>query len=366
MSDSHPETCPWMTLRPGQTRTHFARVALNLLLAFVAFVGVSRFFVPSWTQDEVLEAKLEHFRQHKDEYDLVFFGSSRVLRAFAPNEFDGELTKRKRAVRSFNFGIGHMRAHETDALIERVLALHPQRLKWVLVEVMEWTPTILNRMQNHDRTIDWHTPRQTMSACRSIWRSDRPFDAKLQWIGTHWAHMAAKYTSYGDGYRRFSSPFLSEERHQAWRGVIDRSRGFISLDQERDWRYAGRRREFIEKYFDVFAEQVRQIDSTNREPGHLGRFSLAAQRHQQQAIRDAGVLPIFVIPNLRWGTPSLNRLFQDGHLEHGLTFNHPSKFPNLYRRDRYFDRGHLNRRGAGEFSRLLAKRFDGWLTARQQ
>jgi hypothetical protein len=53
-------------------------------------------------------------------------------------------------------------------------------------------------------------------------------------------------------------------------------------------------------------------------------------------------------------------------LEHSFTFNHPTQFPDLYRRDRYFDRGHLNRRGAGEFSRLLAERFDDWLTARQE
>lgn len=341
-------------------------MALNCLLAFTAFAGVTQAFTTPWTRDEVLEAKLEHFRKHKDDYDVVFFGSSRLLRAFSPREFDRELEERQRTVRSFNFGLEYSRPHEVDALIERILALHPRRLKWVFVEVMDWTPTILERLQFHDRTLDWHTFRQTVSACRSIWRSNLPFDAKQKWIGTHWAQLAAKYTHYGDGCRRLAGPYLSEGRHQTWRRIIDRGRGFISLDQERDQKYLGRRREFLTDDFRIFANQVRQIDATNRESGHLEQFNLPAQRYQQQMIRDAGMTPIFVIPNLRWGTPSLNRLFLDGHLEHGFTFNHPSQYPNLYRRDRYYDRGHLNREGAREFSRLLAERFDDWLTTEQE
>lgn len=330
---------------------------------------VARLFAPSASTDRLLRAKLDHFRQHRDEYDLAFFGSSRVYRAFDPEVFGREMASRGRPLRAFNFGVGPMRPHELNAVIRRALATRSARPRWVMVELVDWEPTFHENMSADPRTIDWHDLRETWSACRTEWlvdrpageKVDRPARDKLIRCGTHLSRMAEKYTNWGQGPRRIRE-WVGDDRLQApTRRVVAAGDGFVAADDETGPYYESRRRQFLTKYFDVFLRQIEEIPAEQRQPATLEHFNVAATRRQQAAIRAAGAEPIYVVPNLRWGTPVLHRLARDGVVPNFIALNDPEELPELYAAEHYFDRGHLNRRGAEHFSAELARRFADWL-----
>src|SRR5262245_20462923 len=73
----------------------------------------------------VIGGKLEYWRAHGSEYDTVFVGSSHVLRAFVPSEFDRTLAELGLGSRSFNFGVQAVQLLESRYLVREILAAHP-------------------------------------------------------------------------------------------------------------------------------------------------------------------------------------------------------------------------------------------------
>src|SRR5262245_19965519 len=85
-------------------------------IAVVSFGIVAiglRQLVP-WPEEYGLRAKYDWYRDHKDEFDGVFIGSSRVFRGFDPLVVDGELATRGVPARTFNLGVGGMVTFEMD------------------------------------------------------------------------------------------------------------------------------------------------------------------------------------------------------------------------------------------------------------
>lgn len=306
-----------------------------------------------------MHAKLEHFRRHKDEYDLIFFGSSRTYRAFDPQVFGRESARLGRPVRALNFGIGAMRPHEISALVRRVLASRPARLRWVMIELMHWEPTVLENMTRHPRTTDWHDPCETWSACRTVWLAETTTEKKLARWRTHLERMAVKLTNWGRGPRRVGEWLQSGRPEPALMWWMASGDGFVAIDDETGRRYATRRREFLTKYWATFHRQIRDLPLGQAQPATLQRFNVTAIRRQQAAVRAAGAEPIYVVPNVRWGTPVLHLLARHGQIDNFIALNDPRALPALYTADNYFDQGHLNRRGARHFSVELARRFAG-------
>src|SRR6185436_943991 len=81
---------------------------------------------------------------HKDEFDTLFIGSSRVYFQISPAIFDRVTRESGMPTHSFNFGIGGMYLPETAYLHEQILNLKPRNLRWVFIEYDElqtkWSP----------------------------------------------------------------------------------------------------------------------------------------------------------------------------------------------------------------------------------
>lgn len=332
------------------------RIARNLVLAILAFWGTTLLLRPGFTDDRILQAKLDFFRAHKDDYDSIFFGSSRIYRAFDPRAFSKALPGETH--RSFNFGIGSMRPHELNSVLERILALEPRRLKYVFIEVMDWHPTVLDGMQSHERTIAWHDLSETSSALLTSWKADIPWPERIAAWNAELADLARHYGNVGEGVRWWRGRELPAERQAYLQKLMASADGFVALDQEVSPYYAARRRIFLERYREIFLEQIALIAATNRQKGSLAHLNVGAFLDQQAFILDRGIAPVYVIPNVRWGTPDLNEL--QGPLRNFMSFNHPLRYPELYDERNYFDRGHLTQSGATEFSRALAEQFRTW------
>ena len=300
---------------------------------------------PELPEDSLGSEKLRRF-DGETEYDLVFLGSSRIYRAFDPHVFDEELEARGCEVSSFNLGVGSMRPHEMNNMLDEVLKRRNSRLRFVVIELMDWSPTVLSGMETHDRTVHWHTTEEAWSAAETVWHSRQDLVARFEGLTNLATIWLRRQLNHGRGL-----VWVHEKRGVA---PIDASgSGFIALDNETGAYYEQRRARFLRKYRDISLEQIRKIDAANKKPASLDRFNLDALLTQQARVKAAGLVPIYVLPNVRWGTPDLHLLEQ--HLENVLFFNDTKKYPELYREEHYFDRGHLNQKGAVIFSRLLAE-----------
>jgi len=147
----------------------------------------------------VLSAKLDHFARHGGRYDVVFFGSSRVYRGVVPERFDAEMAARGFPLRSFNLGVNGMGPHEAGALIRRVLAKRPARLRWVVLELGSWDAGLPAENRFKGRALFWHDPAETRSVLRSTLLLDTPAATRAGLLWTHLLHLAARQTGAGRG-----------------------------------------------------------------------------------------------------------------------------------------------------------------------
>jgi hypothetical protein len=84
-------------------------------------------------------------------------------------------------------------------------------------------------------------------------------------------------------------------------------------------------------------------------------YAETAFRHYGDVFRSLGATPIFfVTPGSGTILPSK---FRDAPAETVMSFNDAQRYPSLYQAGVRLDEGHLNARGADEFSRLLAARL---------
>ena len=123
------------------------RALTNTGIGAVAFlitcVGL-RVVLPFPEIDGGVSQKFRFFAAHKDEFDTLFIGSSRVYFQISPAIFDRVTRESGLPTHSFNFGIGGMYLPETAYLLEQILKLKPRNLRWVFIEYDElqtkWSP----------------------------------------------------------------------------------------------------------------------------------------------------------------------------------------------------------------------------------
>lgn len=84
--------------------------------------------------------KLDYIRAHRDSFDVVFIGSSRVYHGISPRFFDAAMDTANLPVHSFNLAVNAMYPPESFALIDTLLALRPARLKLVILEAASEAP----------------------------------------------------------------------------------------------------------------------------------------------------------------------------------------------------------------------------------
>lgn len=327
-----------------------AIIVRNAVCFAVGFAVISIGLRPAYTDGWLLTAKQRHVENAVDQYDAVFVGSSRIYRAFDPLLFEQLTREQGHAIKVYNFGIPGLRPHEMQVVLDDLVAAKPQRLKYVFIEVMEWYPPILNDLKNGDRTVNWHTLSNSLSAIQTVWL--QPISDAEKWDQTlcHSSHWLSRLANYGRGLQRITQLVWLAEQTE----TMNRQNGHVSTDQERGRYFDRRRTTFLKKYRDISLKQISEIDATNAQAGSLDTFSLDALLEQRRKLLDAGLVPVYVLPNVRWGTPNLHLLQSEGHLDKMLIFNQRSKYPGLYVEEHYFDRGHLNGKGAEIFTKLMA------------
>jgi hypothetical protein len=86
--------------------------------------------------------KLHWCETHKDNFDIVFVGSSRVFHGLSPRIFDHAVSASGQRWRSFNLGMDKMGMAQSMAIIRELVATGPRHLKYVFFELEPGTGTL--------------------------------------------------------------------------------------------------------------------------------------------------------------------------------------------------------------------------------
>ena len=341
------------------------RALTNTAIGAVAFLITCaglRVVLPFPEIDGGVSQKFRFFAAHKDEFDTLFIGSSRVYFQISPAIFDRVTRESGMPTHSFNFGVGGMYLPETSYLLEQILNLKPRNLRWVFIEYDElqtkWSPA----NQTSRRALYW-----------ADWKRVSLLLRKLTDAGTDpvWLPSPAKLRDIvlrqkGEKNTRTLLTFYAGQFEKNYTNVA-RAADVLQYFLDRDTK--GRRARYLGVASDGYVTRPNRISpnqvaayerglaaamaQTDTHP--LSPYAVEAYGQCAQEVRETGATPIFLI------TPSTTQI-NVATESTGLTgvvmaFNNPRTYPGLYRSSARRDGQHLTKSGAEEFTRIVAANF---------
>lgn len=330
--------------------------------AFLITCVCLRVVLPFPEIDGGVSQKFRFFAAHKDEFDTLFIGSSRVYFQISPAIFDRVTRESGMPTHSFNFGVGGMYLSETGYLLEQILNLKPRNLRWVFVEYdelqTEWSP----ENQTSRRALYW-----------ADWRRISLLLRKLTDAGTDplWLPSPAKLRDIvlrqkDEKNTRSLLTFYAGQFEKNYTNVAraaDLLQYFLGRDtKERRVRYLGAASDgYVTRPIRMSPTQVAEYErglaaamaQTDTHP--LSLYAVEAYRQCAQEVRKIGATPIFLItPN----TTQINVASESNGLTGVvMAFNNPRTYPSLYRSSVRRDGQHLTKSGAEEFTHIVAANF---------
>ncbi len=337
-------------------RNGLYRLAL-VLVGVAAFVAASSLLrgLQGPLKAPTLRAQVEAFLAAKDEFDVVFVGSSRIQRGIVPRVIDARLSQAAGTpLRSFNLGIAGMRGFEADWLIRRVLESEPARLRHLVVEAPHFQPEVVPQHDFTARYVDWHDARATWLVLRAIWRSSVSLPTKLELTWRNLRFFAMRSANYATSERFFRVEDPAWDRIVAGWGSLQ---GYQPLD-EKTPQGARRRKRFLRNVegFEANVEAIRLLAEAGRlaAPGSRLVYDQESLVEQADAIRAAGITPVYLATPALVRGPDFSTLHREGVIEHLIDLRDPNTDPELFSKRNRFDREHMNERGARILSARIA------------
>jgi hypothetical protein len=346
-------------------RKTLVRGVANSVIGLAAFlitcIGL-RAILPFPEIDGGVSQKFRFFAAHKDEFDTLFIGSSRIYFQISPAIFDRVTHESGLPTRSFNFGIGGMYLPETAYLLEQILNLKPRNLRWVFIEYDElqtkWSP----ENQTSRRALYW-----------ADWKRVSLLLRKLTDAGTDpfWLPNPTKLRDIvlGQNDEKNTRNLLTFYAGQFEKNYANIARGTDVLDYFLSRDTKERRASYLGAASDGYVTRPNRMSPSqaaayerglaaamaqaNTSP--LSAYAVESYRQCAQEVRKIGALPIFLItPSTTEINVAVESTRRPGVV---MAFNDPRAYPNLYRSDTRRDGQHLTRSGAEEFTRIVAANF---------
>ena len=311
-------------------------------LAFVVVCGALNASLP-FPEIDVLSPNLRFFRQHRDDFDTVFVGSSRFRHQISPGIFDRTMREAGLPTRTFNFGIDGMVPPENSYVLERLLGARPRHLKWVFIELDELQTKRVPEAEATRRALYWHDLKRTSLVIGALHEAGGYWEAR-DLLVFHGALFLKNFTNVGRkiDFSEWMSRLLKKERLSKTLGRD--GDGYVPLSRK----------------MPAAEVLVYETELKNAVAESGSRFvSASTERAYQQVaeeVRRAGAIPIFLITPL---TIQIKLGFrpESGIAGNVMSFNDARAYPQLYRKEMRLDGSHLNSVAAEEFTRLIAENF---------
>ena len=373
-------------------RTGVFRV-LWWMVVFLAVCLLIKPYIPrppeSWTS-----AKLEAFVDHKDEYDLLFLGSSQIYRHADPARFDALLADAGHELRSFNFGVPGMGALENRWVLQQVLEMEPANLRYIVFDAP--LPGLLLSGNNHTtpRAKTWHDLESTRLAVEMAAATGMPFDWKVDMARRHLVSFGYRLCNVGslreivDPWMRGTPATRAEEEQLRFTfgpgGLGPEGAagdGWVSLNEA--YKHAsGYERKLLRDRNNAMKQGLprfmEQLEADPHKPRVLLRPDGKPRAVQEltgperQTLEDLvalaearGIAVVFTnAPDVRQKDYFIKAAEAEGVIPTLLDMDDFERYPQLFDPDLRFDEMHLNKDGAELYTRALANAFAAWLDAR--
>lgn len=335
----------------------YVRQSAIALIAFLVAAFLLNRIIPSPAIPSnvvFIGPKYEYYQAHKDEYNALFFGSSRIYSHVIPEVFDETAQAAGVEVNSYNFGVPAMRAIDSTVLLKEVLKNPPKDLKWVFFEsILDKGYEPIPNARTY-RSIYWHNWENTRFAADYILNSDESLPKKAVLLTSHLIPFLYHQLNVGRVFNQVLPSELSADEQIAAAEVRE-TEGYYALRDED----APKRQAFLANQ-DAYAEEVAALRAMQAKPEAADYLS-ANKRHLlaevTKAIRAAGAEPIFVEPPSLHMVNDFQAAQQVGVIDTLLSYKDPNQFIRLYTPDQRYDADHLNDAGSRAFTKLLAKDF---------
>lgn len=337
----------------------YAKQTLTTFIAFAVAAALLGQIIPSPTIPSnivFVGPKNDYYQTHKDDYNVLFFGSSRIYNQVIPEVFDATANQSgaPETINSYNFGVPAMRAIDSAVLLEDVLADPPENLKWVFFEsILDKGYEPIPNARTY-RAMYWHDWENTGLAARYIFNSDESLPQKGVLFGSHLLPFLYNHINVGRLFNQvLPSDFSAEEQTVA--AEFTAQEGFYALRETSD----PNRQAFLADqvgYQAAVSELGSQVEPT-ADKAYLSANKQMLLERITKTIRAAGAEPIFVEPPSLHPENDFQAAKALGTIDTLLSYKKPSEFPQLYAPKQRHDADHLNETGAREFTQLLAQDF---------
>ncbi|MFK5956665.1 MAG: hypothetical protein QM477_09495 [Planctomycetota bacterium] len=325
------------------------RILLFLLLFVCGFVFANA-GIGHWLPES---QKLEWLKTQKDQVDVIFLGSSHIFHQFDPSTFDAA----RGEGRSLNMGASGMGVREQLYLVERILAMHPKRLDWLVLEGLPWSAAMQVENDFGLRRLQWHNASVTLFSVKAAWFGDAPWSDRWDQVQRHlqhWWRRSLHIARGMDAIRAFRKPGLLAYADQKDLGPA--RDGFLPLVvSEVGEKGRVNRESFLANPQKLFAARARLPQAGDG--GAADPALVEAVVRIQQLASQQGVQVVWWLhPNLG-RTPGWHRMDTDGVLDHFIAFDDPERFPEFYKVGWHFDLFHLTKKGSKKLTAAFAQDF---------
>jgi len=336
-----------------------------ILRAFLLSVSVAGFVVSSGLVRSALpgagtpltETKLAYFAEHADEYDTLFFGSSRAYRGVSPEVFDGITAAEGVPCRSFNFGAPAARATDVYNTLCKIERLHPPGLRFVFVD-----PERLQFLTGPDDmlqgpVIDWHDAGTTWLAIAYVLAADRDAAHTARDVGEHLRAFLYRTACIGLAQEVTRSALgRGADTSELEAGLGPRFDGWRPLNSvEADVREGNRER--FAKNHRQYAQRLEKLAADRDDPRPVSPQALAFLTRIARKVEDLGAVPIF------YAQPGVKRQHdliaaaREGAVRNLLRYDRQDEHPELFAIANRWDAYHLSEQGARRMTEMLARDF---------
>ncbi len=310
--------------------------------------------------DDGVSQKLRFFAAHKDEFDTLFIGSSRVYFQISPAIFDGVMREEGIPTRSFNFGIGGMFLPESAYVLEQLLTTKPRNLRWVFIEYDELQTKWAFENQTSRRALYWADWKRTSLLLRKL--TDVGIDAV--WLPSLKKLRDIILCRTADADTRKQLIFHAGQFEKNFANVAratDIFDYFCGDINKRSANYLGAASDgYVPKTEGMSASQAaayeRALAAAQNGRRFISPYTTQACRQCAEKVRAIGAAPIFLVTP---STTQFNIAYRDNARPPGIVmaFNDPRAYPDLYRSSVRRDHEHMTKLGAEEFTRMIAANF---------
>jgi hypothetical protein len=329
-----------------------SRAVLQLVIGALAFAATAGFIHCLLPLPEVGAAsvKLRFLQKHRDDYDAIFIGSSRVFPGISPEAFDRVTGAAGFSHRSFNFGADGALPPQEFYIIERLLEMRPRTWRWVFIELNEVQVHLSSGSEGTQQSVYWHDWSSTAIIFQKLLDLDvkekfkRRRNQFWQSRGTLWLHTDLLLKNFANVGRAESLRETIWPKPSSFDPTGELGPGHDGFGPVN--------RQLTPEQTKAYQRWLAHEAAKNQllDPYASKRFPFYAQQ-----FRALGATTIFFVTP---ASPSLvpSMLGTDSTTP-VLAFNDPQRYPDLYRPEARLDEAHLNAAGAENFSRVLAQRF---------